>query len=121
VPNAALLDYLLPEQYEAARAQTLDTRSDGTPVLGILGKQKEYQDKQMDVADTQIQLYNQQIDSYKRDAEVRSGRLWIDAWITQKTIDEGLLPPEGFSNANLDDVLEVIKVNNGFGPLQVTP
>lgn len=92
---------LLEEQMEAQRAQTLDTRSDGvTPVAGVLGKQKD--------------LYSQQITSYQRDAEVKAGKLFTDAWITMKTIDEGLLPPTGFENTSLDEVLTAIKTNNNL-------
>jgi hypothetical protein len=89
---------MLTEQMEAARAQTMDTRSDGlTMVVGVLGKQKA--------------LYDQQITSYKRDAETKAAKLFTDAWITQKTIDEGLLPPGQFANANLDIILNRMRVN----------
>jgi hypothetical protein len=91
---------LLNEQREAARAQTLNTRSDGTTVIGLIGKQKD--------------LYSQQITSYKRDAEVKAAKLFTDAWITQKTIDEGLLAPNGFINSSLDQVLQTLKQNNQF-------
>ena len=101
------LTYILPkqlalttEQVETQRSQTLDTRTDGAAVAGSVGKQKD--------------LYSQQIVSYQRDAEVKAAKMFTDAWITQKTIDEGLLPPTGFTNASLDDVLSVIKTNNGF-------
>lgn len=94
-----LKESMLQEQMESQRAQTLDTRTDGITVTGTLGKQKE--------------LYTQQITSYKRDAEVKAGKMFTDAWITMKTIDEGLLPPTAFSNANLDTILTTIKtVNN---------
>lgn len=91
---------LLREQTEAQRAQTLDARSDGVPVVGVLGKQKD--------------LYSQQITSYQRDAEVKAAKLFTDAWTVQKTIDEGLLPPGGFTNASLDPILTTIKDNNGL-------
>ena len=91
----------LTEQGEAQRAQTMDTRSDGTAVVGLLGKQKA--------------LYDQQITSYKRDAEVKAGKLWIDAWITMKTIDEGLLPPDQFTNTEINEVLATLKTNNVLG------
>lgn len=91
----------LTEQGEAQRAQTMDTRSDGTTVVGLLGKQKA--------------LYDQQITSYKRDAEVKAGKLWIDAWITMKTIDEGLLPPDQFTNIEINEVLATLKTNNLLG------
>ena len=91
---------LITEQTEAQRAQTLDTRSDGATVSGSVGKQKE--------------LYSQQITSYQRDAEVKASKLFTDAWITQKTIDEGLNPPNGFTNASIDTILTKLKSNNGL-------
>lgn len=89
---------LLKEQTDAQRAQTLDTRADGTTVTGTLGKQKD--------------LYTQQITSYQRDAEIKAAKLFTDAWITMKTIDEGLLAPPNFQNASIDIVLGHIKSNN---------
>lgn len=91
---------MLMEQYEAQRAQTLNTRSDGvTPVAGQVGKQ--------------VALYDQQITSYKRDAEVKTAKLFTDAWITMKTMDEGLLPPTEFTNVSLNEILTKLKeVNN---------
>lgn len=101
------LDQILPQQWELVkeqtevqRAQTLGNRKDGSPVAGVLGKQTE--------------LYGQQIISYKRDAEVKAARPFIDAWITMKSIDEGLLPPAGFENASIDKVLTKLKTENGF-------
>lgn len=101
------LTYILPEQKkivseqaEAQRAQTLNTRFDGTTVAGVLGQQKA--------------LYTQQITSYQRDAEVKAAKLFTDAWTVQKTIDEGLLAPTNFQNATVDTVLNAIKANNGL-------
>ena len=91
---------LIKEQTEAQRGQTADVRLDGLPVTGVMGKQKL--------------LYAQQITSYQRDAEVKAAKLFTDAWITQKTMDEGLLPPNGFTNASVDTVLTAIKTNNGL-------
>ena len=91
---------LLVEQTESARAQTLNTRTDGVTVVGVLGKQKD--------------LYTQQITSFQRDAELKAARVFADAWTVQKTIDEGLLPPPAFNNANLDGIMTVIKINNGL-------
>lgn len=90
----------IKEQMEAQRAQTLDTRTDGATVTGVLGKQKA--------------LYTQQITSYQRDSEVKASKLFTDAWITMKTIDEGLLPPSGFQNSSLDTILTTLKTNNGL-------
>lgn len=91
---------LLGEQVEVQRAQTSDTRTDGDPVKGSVGKQKE--------------LYSQQITSYQRDAEVKAAKLFTDAWITQKTIDEGLLPPDNFNNSSLNAILGKLKTNNSL-------
>lgn len=91
---------LLVEQTNAQRAQTLDTRGDGATVTGSLGKQKE--------------LYSQQITSYQRDAEVKAAKIFTDAWITQKSMDEGTLPPDGFTNASIDTVLTALKTNNNL-------
>jgi hypothetical protein len=92
---------LLFEQRQAARAQTSETRSDGNPVEGMLAKQKL--------------LYGQQITSYQRDAEVKAAKMFVDAWITQKTLDEGLLAPQAFVNATIDEVMSAIQTNNGLG------
>lgn len=87
------------EQYETQRAQTLDTRSNGTtPVAGTLGKQKE--------------LHTRQIQSYKQDAQLKAAKPFTDAWITMKTIDEGTLPPTNFNNANLDAILAILRADN---------
>lgn len=91
---------LLVEQTEAQRAQTLDNRTDGAAIKGTLGKQKD--------------LCAQQITSYQRDAEVKAAKMYSDAWITQKTIDEGLNPPNSFTNAVVDEVMNTVKVNNNL-------
>lgn len=92
---------LVQEQAESQRAQTSDTRLDGvTTITGVLGKQKA--------------LYDQQITSYKRDSEVKAAKLFTDAWITQKTIDEGLLAPTGFQNTSVDTILTKLKTLNGL-------
>lgn len=91
---------MVVEQMEAARAQTKDVRTDGTAVVGSIGKQKD--------------LYDQQIDSYKRDSEMKAAKLYTDAWITMKTIDEGLTPPNAFTNAKIDVVMTHIQANNGL-------
>lgn len=92
---------LFIEQMEAQRGQTHDMRSDNFPVAGVQGKQKA--------------LYAQQVTSYQRDAEVKAAKIFSDAWITQKTIDEGLLPPGAFDNASVNQVLLNIKYKNGLG------
>ncbi len=92
---------MIQEQTQAARAQTMDTRIDGvTAIVGSIGKQKD--------------LHTQQIASYQRDSEIKAAKLFTDAWITQKTIDEGLLPPDEFANASLNIILANVKANNAL-------
>ena len=91
---------LTQEQTETQRAQTLNSRSDGTTVVGYVGKQKD--------------LYSQQIDSYKRDAEIKAAKLVSDGWMTQKTIDEAELTPSSFQQNMVDAVLQRVKQNNGL-------
>ena len=92
---------LLKEQTETQRAQTADNRSDGAAVVGYVGKQKD--------------LYSQQIDSFKRDAEIKAAKLVSDGWMTQKTIDEAALTPASFQQNMVDAVLQRVKTNNGLG------
>lgn len=89
---------LTKEQTEAARAQTLDTRTDGSPVTGSVGKQKD--------------LYSQQITSYKRSSEINAAKLYADAWIAHKSIDEGIDTPASFNATTISQVLMGIKTNN---------
>jgi hypothetical protein len=104
------LTYILPkqlvlvtEQGEVQRAQTLNNRSDGTPVSGLIGKQKE--------------LYTQQIISYQRDAEVKAAKMFIDTWVTQKTIDEGLIAPHALRNAAINTIMTRIIETNELGDI----
>lgn len=92
---------LVQEQTEAQRGQTSDTRTDGQPVKGLVGKQKD--------------LYSQQIDSYKRDIEIKASKIWTDLWSVMKTMDESLLPPTQLANSNIDTILGTIRANNQLG------
>lgn len=91
---------LMAEQVEVERAKTLDTRRDSAPVTGSVGKQKE--------------LYDQQIDSFIKDAEQKVAKMYLDAWVTQKTLDEGLEPPNEFVNSSVNDVLYTLRNNHGL-------
>ena len=122
---------LLDEQKEAMRAQTLDNRSDGlTPVTGLLGRQRTLLGEQAeseraktldDRSDAvtvvgsigkQKALYTQQIDSFVKDAQHKTAKMYLDGWITQKTLDEGLLAPDELVNAQVDIVLARVRDNN---------
>ena len=131
---------LITEQRESQRAQTLDTRADGlTAVSGTLGKQKELLDRQISLTGEQIEseraktldtrtdgatvegsvgkqkdLYDQQIDSFIKDAAHKTAKMYLDGWITQKTLDEGLTAPAQLTNTNVDSVLATVRVNNSL-------
>ena len=92
---------LVNEQIEATRAQTLDQRTDGSDIVGSVGKQKE--------------LYDQQIDSYRKDAMQKVAKMYLDGWITQKTLDEGLIPPTQLTNNEINEVLSNIRAENNLG------
>lgn len=92
---------LVEEQTEVQVAQTLDVRTDGQPVVGTLGKQKD--------------LYTQQIESYQRNAETNAAKMFLDSWITQKTLDEGLEAPTALTNTSVNQVMNAIKSANNIG------
>lgn len=82
---------LVEEQVEVQRAQTADVRTDGAPIRGSLGKQKD--------------LYDQQIKSYKDDSKTKVAKIYSDAWITMRTMDEGYPSPNAFKNENIHSML----------------
>ena len=89
------------ENMEAARAQTADRRlTDGATVEGSVGKQKD--------------LIDEQITSFKRNAETKVVELYTNAWVAQKTVDEGLLAPSEFQNSGVDGVLSQLRENVGL-------
>ena len=92
---------LTSEQGESERAKTLDTRSDGGTVEGSVGKQKD--------------LYDQQIDSFVKDAQHKTAKMYLDGWITQKTLDEGLTAPTQLTNNEINEVLTAVRGNNSLG------
>lgn len=101
------IDFVLPvqldlvkEQREAERSKTLNTRTDNTVVVGSVGKQKD--------------LYTQQIDSFIKDAKHKTAKMYLDAWITQKTLDEGLNAPPQLTNNNVDAVILSLRNANGL-------
>lgn len=91
---------LLAEQKEAERSKTLNTRTDGTTIVGSVGKQKD--------------LYTQQIDSFIKDAKFKTAKMYLDGWITQKTLDEGLTAPSELTNTEINEVLVANRTANGL-------
>ena len=97
--------YMLPSQKSNIDA---DTQGKLYTVNSLMPMQLQLTTKQME-------LYAQQIISYQRDAEVKAAKLFTDAWITMKTLDEELAPPNNFTNDAINDALAVVRNNNGMG------
>ncbi len=91
---------LTVEQGEAERAKTLNVRSDGGTVVGSVGKQKD--------------LYTQQIDSFVKDAQHKAAKMYLDGYITQKTLDEGLPVPNELTQTEINSVLAGVRSNNSL-------
>jgi hypothetical protein len=92
---------LISEQYESERAKTMNTRSDNvTLIYGSVGKQKD--------------LYTQQIDSFVKDAKHKAAKMWLDGWITQKTLDENLASPTELEVPSVSEVLSSIRTENNL-------
>lgn len=89
------------EQTQAERSKTLDTRLDGsTSVQGLNGKQKD--------------LYNQQIDSFIKDAKQKAAKMYLDGWITQKTLDENFSIPTQLTTPEINQVLQALRTANNL-------
>jgi len=91
---------LTSEQAEAERGKTLDTRSDGATIVGSVGKQKD--------------LYTQQIDSFVKESQHKTAKMYLDSWITRKTLDIGVPVPAEFSEANVSAIFTNVKNNNSL-------
>lgn len=91
---------LTKEQIEAARSQHSDTRTDGSNVAGTVKRQRD--------------LLEQQREAFIRDADARIAKMYLDGWITQKTIDEGLTAPAQLTNAEIEEVLSQARLRAGF-------
>lgn len=87
----------IKEQTESHRAKTLDTRSDGAVVKGAIGKQ--------------MALHDQQIDSYKQDAQWKVTKGILDTWITQKSLDEGLPPPSSLNDSSINTAMSKMRTS----------
>lgn len=88
---------LIDEQIEVQRAQTTDIRTDGGPVNGSVGKQKE--------------LYQQQIVSYQKDAQYKVAKMYLDSFLTQATLND-VSPPDEFKTDVVDTVFAKMRSEN---------
>jgi len=90
----------LREQTEGHRSRTMDTRTDGAPILGSVGVQNKLQEEQ--------------VNSFKRDAETKVVKMLLDTWITQKSMDEGLPPPSSLTDTNLNSAVTGLRTKVGL-------
>lgn len=90
----------IDEQVEAHRAKTLDTRRDGTAIAGAIGKQKD--------------LHQEQITSYKRDAETKAVKLMTDMAITSISVLDGGTVPDSMNNPSINSAFGTLKTNLGL-------
>jgi len=92
---------LVNEQVQVQRAQTYDKRTEGMVITGAVGKQKA--------------LYDQQMAAYQRDSENKLVKFYIDAYLTQKTVDEDFPIPLQFKNTEIDEILKLLRKNLALG------
>lgn len=85
------------EQYESQRGQTRGTLSTGEQVVGLIG--------------VQARLYEQQITSFKRDAESKGVKMLLDTWTARKTIDEGVAVPGAIDGVSLNTAITTYRTN----------
>lgn len=98
---------LLKEQLEAARAQTLDTRTDGTVIVGTLGAQKG--------------LHKQQVASYIQDGKTKVTKMYNDLWVTMITMNEEILTdtsngplPAELGRTTIADTMKANRIASGI-------
>lgn len=88
---------LVKEQFESARAQTKDTRSDGSAIEGSVGAQKL--------------LHAQQVTAYIQDSKLKVAKIFSDSWITQKTLNEDVPAPAQLINDSVNTVLSNLRAS----------
>ena len=92
---------LTKEQAEVQHAQHSDTKITGATVGGNLLRQRE--------------LLEGQKEAFTRDSDFRLTKMYLDAWITQKTITEELTAPPQLTNAEIDAVLSKARTRADMG------
>lgn len=121
---------MLLEQIESERSKTLNTRTDGGTIAGLVGKQKEMINQQIDLLQEQIEsersktldtrtdgtvvvgqvgkqkdLVDEQIESFIKDAKYKTAKLYFDGFITQYTILDSTPVPDELTQTEIDAVL----------------
>ncbi|WP_312926639.1 hypothetical protein [Pseudescherichia sp.] len=83
---------LMKEKIETERGQTLDTRTDGTAISGIVASQKA--------------LQTGQTNAFLRDAEQKAAKILMDTWVTRKTVDDGVEVPTNIDTSYINTVMQ---------------
>ena len=83
---------LMKEKIETERGQTLDTRTDGTAISGIVASQKA--------------LQTGQANAFLRDAEQKAAKILMDTWVTRKTVDDGVEVPTNIDTSFINTVMQ---------------
>jgi hypothetical protein len=121
---------MLLEQIESERSKTLNTRTDGGIISGLVGKQRAMIQEQIDLIQEQIEsersktldtrtdgtvvvgqvgkqkdLVDEQIDSFIKDAKYKTAKLYFDGFITQYTILDSTPVPTEMTQAEINEVL----------------
>lgn len=108
-------DYLLKlkqldiaqEQIDTERAKTKDTTSYGSPITGILGKEKN-------LKDAQINLYDKQQNAYVVDTKAKVGMMFKDVYAINKSADPGTTVPTSLNDSNINSVVTALRTAAGI-------
>jgi hypothetical protein len=98
---------LVTQQKESELARVSDTRSDGAPVAGSIGKENTIKERQ-------ATLYQEQASAYSTDRKVKVAKILSDAYAVNKAQDPDLTPPTNFGNTSIDNALNSIKTDVGL-------
>ncbi|MBZ6397059.1 MULTISPECIES: hypothetical protein [Pantoea] len=91
---------LMKEKVETERGQTLNTRTDGSQIAGIVASQKA--------------LQTQQIAAFKSDAKQKGAKILMDTWVTRKTVDDGVAVPSNIDTDSINVVMQNLFADAGL-------
>lgn len=98
--NTKLQLAVIQEQLETARSNTLNTRTDGTDIVGTSGKQKD--------------VMSQQIIAFKQKANIDAANIAANAWTVTKGVDEATQTPESMNLNALNKIVDQVYANTNL-------
>ena len=98
--NTKLQLSVIQEQLESARSTPLNTRTDGTTVVGTSGKQKD--------------VMSQQIIAFKQKANIDAANIAANAWTVTKGVDEATQTPESMNLNALNKIVDQVYANTNL-------